>query len=427
VRILHGVTGAASQPYTISRAQRRLGFQADCLMVGPNPFRYPSDINFSIDSVDSHFAFLEHAISHYDVFHFYYRSLIRTGPVARVFPSGADLIALRAAGKTVIMHYRGSEVRERTKFDELSPYSYSSDLPGIFEKWPREEVQNFRDLVKATADVILCPDPEVQAYVPEATVVKRAIDLDQFLRVGPKFNQGKPLIVHAPSRPIVKGTSFIESALAELSTDGLAFDYKRIENMPHHEALKHYSEATFGIDQLRIGWFGVFSLELMALGKPTLAYIRDDLHSKIDGIFPVVQANPVTIRSVVERCLGMAHSELTDLGEQSRAYVERHHDSNKIALELVDIYERASEKSAGSKRPDLLVSFMRRQASFQSGSKKVTTRIIRGTVKKHLYLLKERGWRYVLQLGWWRLKIIFSIRTTVQENVGETPANYRPS
>lgn len=404
MRILHGVTGAASQPHTLSRAQRKLGFSADCLMIGPNPFNYPADISLSVDDIDSHFAFLEHAISTYDVFHFYYRSLIRKGPVAQMFPSGADLIALRAAGKTVVMHYRGSEVRGQAKFDELSPYSYSAELPGIFRKWPAAEVENFRNLVKATADVILCPDPELQAYVPEATIVNRAIQLDRFLPVGPKFDRGRPLIVHAPSRPIVKGTRFIESALKEIEGIGRDFSYKRISNMPHSEALARYAESTFGVDQLRIGWFGVFGLELMALGKPTVAYIRDDLQAKLDSPSPIVQANPVTIRSVIEQSLNMTHSELASLGEQSRAYVEKHHDSTRIARDLVEIYQRAAAASTGSKRPDLLVGFMRRQAAIQPAPKRLTYGALRRSIEKHRSLLKERGLPYILHIGGKRLR-----------------------
>ncbi|GAK00997.1 hypothetical protein JCM19055_4134 [Geomicrobium sp. JCM 19055] len=47
--------------------------------------------------------------------------------------------------------------------------------------------------------------------------------------------------------------------------------------------MKAYQKATVVIDQLRIGSYANLTMESMALGKPVICYVREDLVSKFPG------------------------------------------------------------------------------------------------------------------------------------------------
>ena len=117
MRVFHGVTGAAGQPWSISRAQRRLGVDAQSFLVGANQYGYNADHMLPVSkNMNGMFhEVLVNEIDKFDVFHFYFRSLFYEKTNLK-FPTGIDLVLLRAAGKVAIMNFRGSEVRIHSKF-----------------------------------------------------------------------------------------------------------------------------------------------------------------------------------------------------------------------------------------------------------------------------------------------------------------------
>ncbi len=92
------------------------------------------------------------------------------------------------------------------------------------------------------------------------------------------------------------------------------------------------------MDQLLLGTYGIVSVEAMALGKPVICYIRDDLISKYPEDLPIVNANPCTIEDALETLLANPKLRL-ELGMRSREFAERYHDSKVIAGKLVALYE----------------------------------------------------------------------------------------
>ena len=101
MRVLHGVTGAANQPATVSRFQRGLGADARCVTVSADGFGYGADfeVDPGADALVSYSEFLASAVEDYDVFHFYFRSFFFFEPANNAFPSGLDLLMPRAAAR----------------------------------------------------------------------------------------------------------------------------------------------------------------------------------------------------------------------------------------------------------------------------------------------------------------------------------------
>src|SRR5207249_2754866 len=128
-------------------------------------------------------------------------------------------------------------------------------------------------------------------------------------------------------------------AVEVLKDEGLAFDFQLIERMPNSEALECYRRADIVIDQLLIGWYGVLSMEAMAMGKTVIVYIRDDLVGYFRDGLPLVNANPDTITSALRAAI--KDRELRrEVGLRARTFVEEVHDSRVVARAAAKMYQK---------------------------------------------------------------------------------------
>ena len=143
--------------------------------------------------------------------------------------------------------------------------------------------------------------------------------------------------MHAPTNPDFKGTRPIEAALEALQGE-YDFEYRRIEKMNHEEAIKLYRHADLIVDQILCGSYGLLSVESMALAKPVITYIRDDLLETFPPELPIVSANPDTIKETIASLLEDA-SLRRELGLRGRAYVEKYHAKEVVTDQLERIYK----------------------------------------------------------------------------------------
>jgi glycosyltransferase involved in cell wall biosynthesis len=148
--------------------------------------------------------------------------------------------------------------------------------------------------------------------------------------------------VHSPTNRGAKGTRYIEEAIVKLKEGGLDVDFIEVENVPHERVREIYEKADLAVDQLLIGWYGGFAVEMMALGKPVICYIREEdlkfIPLEMAGDLPLINADPDTIYDVLKRVIAERGS-LRAIGERSRSYVERWHDPLKIAEITKAAYE----------------------------------------------------------------------------------------
>lgn len=340
MRVLHGITGAAGQPWSISRAQRALGVDAHCIRLGDNRFEYGADQILHATDTKSMLDVIGELAPQFDVFHFYFRSFLFDSTYS--FPSGWDILLLKMLGKRVVVNFRGSEVRLHSAFKARNPYHYVDENPNnLITKFPESAQQRMIDFALGVADKVIVPDPELQSYVPGSAVIPRSIDLQTWPNVGIS-NSMEPLIVHAPSRPIVKGTSALLKAVERLKRSGLRFRFELIENLSNTQAREMYKRADIVVDQLRIGWYGVLAVEAMALGKPVVTFVRHDLEDQLPQKLPFAIANPDTIQNVLSRLI-QDRTERQRLAADAREYCCRTHDSKTVARQFIDIYHDAIE------------------------------------------------------------------------------------
>ena len=113
--------------------------------------------------------------------------------------------------------------------------------------------------------------------------------------------------------------------------------------MPHDEAVERYRRADIVVDQLNAGWYGLFAIEAMALGKPVVTFLHEEAVRRTEEAFgvpvPIVNATKETLVDVLRPLVDDAE-ERQRRGEASRAYVEAVHDDEQIADRLLALYAR---------------------------------------------------------------------------------------
>jgi hypothetical protein len=141
-------------------------------------------------------------------------------------------------------------------------------------------------------------------------------------------------VAHAPSQRGIKGTEHIETAVRELRSEGVPVRLDLVEGVSHGEAMRRFERADFAVDQLHIGWYGGFAVEMMALGRPVICHI-DDEDNPFGAELPVVRATPDTVRERI-RDLVTDRDRRLSLGRDSRAFVEKHHDPRTVARNALE-------------------------------------------------------------------------------------------
>ena len=124
--------------------------------------------------------------------------------------------------------------------------------------------------------------------------------------------------------------------------DRIDFECVLGETLTPDQARRQYERADLLVDQLLAGWSGALAVELMALGKPVICYLREGdlrfLPAAMRADLPLIHAQPATIYDVLKQWLTAGRNDLAARGKQSRQYVERWHDPQKIAVRLAEAY-----------------------------------------------------------------------------------------
>ena len=342
MRILQAPTEIVGQIALLSEHLRKLGHKCTA-------YNFRSDINIekrvginipvsSYQSVTARLLrvlFFVYSLLNYDYFHFHY---------GRTFlPKRVDLNVLKLLNKKIIMHFHGSDIRN----PEFIRYQ-NNKLLGLTKggEWPLITTKEQKLLIseaKKHADVILVSTPDLFELVGGSKVkwFPNSINLDEWKteKTISKSSQERILIAHAPSKRWTKGTNIIISVIKQLQSNGLEIDFKLIENTPREDVKKIFQKADIVIDQLLVGWYGVSGIEAMALNKPVVCYMREDLVKKFTPDVPIYNASADNLKEALK--LLVSDDRLRKrLGDAGRRFVEKYHDVRKNAKVLEETYSK---------------------------------------------------------------------------------------
>jgi glycosyltransferase involved in cell wall biosynthesis len=307
LRVVHCPVNVAGVPWANVQALRRRGVDARLVVFNRGRLHPEADLdlrrpNGFLRRQLAQWPALTRLLPQTDVFHFYFGLTL--------VPKRLQFPILRALRKKSVFHFLGSDIRGK------SPAELA------YGRYADAQVVGSYDAIR---------------WVPEAEVIPPGVDLTR-IQPEPPSHRARPLIVHAPSSRRRKGTEAVIAAC-----EGLEADLDLVEGLRHDEAFERYRAADIVVDQLNAGWYGIFAIEAMALGKPVVTYLHDEAVRRTEEAFgvevPIVSATKETLRDRLTPLV--ADSELRRrLGAASRAYVERVHDLEQATDRLLALYAR---------------------------------------------------------------------------------------
>jgi glycosyltransferase involved in cell wall biosynthesis len=309
VRVTHCPVNTAGIPWTNVQALRRRGVDARLVVFNRYRLHPEADVDLKRDGglarrqLVQWRAFAELA-RETDVFHFYFGLTL--------VPKSVQFALLHMLGKRSVMHFLGSDIRGK---------------PTAELAWSQ----------RAGARVVGSYD--AIRWVPDAHVIPPGIDV-QSIEPAPPSLRERPLVLHAPSSRVRKGTEHVVAACAELGVD-----LDIVEGLDHRQAFERYRSADVIVDQLNAGWYGVFAIEAMALGKPVVTFLHDEAVQRTQDAFgldvPIVSATKQTLVDAL-RPLVESGEERQRVGAASRAYAEEVHDLERMTDRLLALYAALS-------------------------------------------------------------------------------------
>lgn len=148
----------------------------------------------------------------------------------------------------------------------------------------------------------------------------------------------RPLrVLHAPNHRAIKGTRYFTEAVRQLREEGIAIEFTILERVPNSEIRKAIAEADVIADQLIVGWYAMFALEAMAMGKPVICYLREDFRDLYEsaglvekGEIPIISCRPAEVKDTLRRLATGDRSKLGELGARGVAFVAKHHSTEAV-------------------------------------------------------------------------------------------------
>lgn len=372
LRVLHCPWVIGGNPAGLAAAERELGLESKTIVFQPSSYDYPVDeVVWNEDDRPlvcelKRWRLLVRILREFDVIHFNFGSTIAPQRIPSDAPGveaasrvrdrafrtysalleQLDLPLLRRAGKAIFVTFQGDDARQGDVSAQYPVNGAVEAAPGHYT--PESDKDKRRRIVgfDRYADGIYALNPDLLRVLPARARFVPYANLDpRAWEPPPPRGADRPLVLHAPTNRGIKGTRFVLDAVSRLQAEGVMFDFQLVEGMTRSEARAIYERADLVVDQLLVGWYGGVAVELMALGRPVVAYLREEdlelLPSEMRAEIPVVSAQPVTVYDVLKELLTTRRGELSEIGRRGREYVQRWHDPLRVAEQLAADYEAA--------------------------------------------------------------------------------------
>lgn len=338
VRVLCGYANTGGIAYKIAEGLRKNGIKADSVVIDDHIFSYPYHKKLYfwgnkpgfINRLIKYYYFIKHTLL-YDVFIFNTRTtmLSRKG----------DLKLLRMLGKKTAMIYVGCDIRDKDFYlnSELK-YTVCRNCSDSYQKMVgciMEIKKNEAKKIQETIDASFSHPFDAMILNGKFNYLYLLLELDKYMpdytiRPGRRIK-----ILHAPSDDGIKGTNYVLKAINDLKDSGIEFDFELLKNKSHSETITSIKNADILIDQMVTGWYGLISIEAMALGKTTVCYLRDELYNYLPDN-PIINLNPDNLAEGLKKLI-LEKEKLSEYGKKGRAFAEKYHDYIRNSYDILKL------------------------------------------------------------------------------------------
>jgi len=357
VKVLHLPTVVGGMAWGLSQAERKKGLDSEVLALFRDCWRYPADRILFEEPQKSLLSKLYglavrmrevyRVRGQYQVFHFNYGTSL-----VDLWKIGMPLLDLPFYKKgKIVVTYNGCDARQKyptLNRNESSACHNDDCYEGVCMDGKLDEMKEKR-IRKSDryADAIFAVNPDLLYFLPErARFLPYAVgSWNQIELIPYRSIQGRVRILHAPTDRGAKGSEIIIQNLQKLKKQyGERIDIILVEHLPNQEALQVYAQADLAIDQILIGWYGGFAVEMMKMGKPVMAFIREEDLKFIPQEMAqqcrqaIINVDPTHLYEKL--CFLLENPEiLKRYREAALDYVHRWHDPIYVAGITKSVYE----------------------------------------------------------------------------------------
>jgi hypothetical protein len=243
---------------------------------------------------------------------------------------------LLRGGLKVAMLCHGSDIRLPSRHAATEPDSPFRD--SLWKLTPRLERQAARNraLLSQLGLPVFVSTPDLLLDVPEATWLPVVVDADRWSTDAVPLDRELPVVVHAPSKAVVKGSDLIDPILRRLDAEGV-LTYRRLQGVPADAMIAAVQDADIVVDQFRIGSYGVAACEAMAAGRVVVSHVSDQVRSHVrsnTGVhLPIVQARAGEVEGVLRDILS-DRTAFRSIAAAGADFVRTVHDGRRSAQAL---------------------------------------------------------------------------------------------
>lgn len=337
VRVLIGPANEAEQGYQWARAlERNLSGVSARAMTGFDPRGYRVRTNLLVSEA----VYLRSRAWH-DVFERYLESLSHL-----VFESNLPVLGrrYRGDGVTEAQHFaargvdgallfHGSDIRsprQHARESQWSPFTRAGLPVHLMEE---KAERNRRRAVESGLPVFVST-PDLLRHAPGSRWCPIVVEPADWATDRARWPSSKrPVVVHAPSNPLLKGSDQIEPILRRLEAERL-IEYRVVRGIPYADMPRMYAEADIVLDHFLIGNYSMVTIEALAAGCLVIGHVDEQTRAAVfdsTGLtVPVLEADVRTLDAVLREAL-KGGDVVRDLLARGRAFVKQVHDGRHSA------------------------------------------------------------------------------------------------
>lgn len=181
---------------------------------------------------------------------------------------------IKKSGKKIVCYFLGNDIRsvvkekeigEKLGFDVAANY-YKYIYPHFSSPLYDLEKKNIAKVSEQYGDFIFNADVDQASYLTMKSLPFLYFFPDDKIQNDfHKFkDKSNPLIIHAPSSAVIKGTQLVRAATKKLWNEGYVFRYLELEGMPNSFVLEKLKEAHIVLNEFYMFTPGMFGIEAMA-------------------------------------------------------------------------------------------------------------------------------------------------------------------
>lgn len=238
--------------------------------------------------------------------------------------------------KVVVFPY-GSDVQELTRTNNLLyRQAMAAQYPSHRFRRRRIVRQVDRWTIHANHVVSGCDWIDYMYHWDSLSLAHFTVDVQE--RALWTWDGRRPLrLLHAPNHREIKGSRYFLQAIEELQQEGVELELRILERVSREEVLSAIAWCDVVAEQLIVGWYGMFGVEAMGLGRPVMAYLNpafERFYVNVGiikpGEIPVIRTTPYSVKRRLASIAGQPN-RLSELSLRSHQFARDHHSIEATA------------------------------------------------------------------------------------------------